>query len=1069
MISRARALLTGLTALAVIGALVVGLPVVLYRFGGSPLPSHIASWHHIAAVLTSTDDGAVLLAVVRDCSWLAWLLFTIALIAETQAALRGRAAPRLWLGGMQGGAARLVALAALTFAAPPALTLTASAATAAQVHVGEAPRPAHPAMADLAQRSADPSGPSSARPSSASTAVVTLLDATTAEHVVTVRPGDCLWTIAQHYLGAGDLYPEIANMNYGRDMGDGQVFTNPSLIMPGWQLLVPESATSAGPSPAADPASANTAQASTGPASTGHTHHLGHPSSDPHYRRRHASASDRLPAASATESASRSAADSGSASGQQAADSYQTSADVAGRGGDQLPEVAVFGAGALAGAVLTSLARLRWRQRQHRRRGRRIALPADDRALAAERKLRAVAAADPPSTLPDALSCLEAGILGAGQVLPDIVGLHVTPGLLEVLLAAPALDAPPPPYAISPGRQGMCWQLELPAADDPVFPGSLGAPGSPGSGLLPGLFTVGSTDAGYLLLDLESLKVTGCDGPGALIDRVVTAAATELATGQWSGWYDLILVGFDDLATLGRAEHCASLDEAISLLDERSMAVSSRLADCPPADVRQLRLTAPDDEDWGLTILVSRLEPAPDELARLLELAEDGPGGIAALVAGDPEAPDGRMAPTVLQLAPDPRHQGEILANVIPLQIMVRPRSLSEAEYEAITTLFAVAAGLQDVSPDQVPYAVYGAPPWIPQAASMVAEPDTAYPAWGEDGEEAGYEPADGAHDEDDDPANPAWHQLGMPAGLPATFAGTPANGATAAFASPAAGFAPLSATPPDGVPAPPWVGLATSAGQATSAAARTQIRRLEIRILGPFVITGAVEQLQPKQAELVLALALAAPGGLTNSALCSMLGADPDHPKPSDAIRQIITRTRRRLGRASDGREYIIHAGNGNYLLHPDAWLDWTEFRALITSTSSAEDMRAGLALVRGEPFAGSYYWWIDIPLIETVRAEVVDAALTLGEFELATGVPRAAARAARAGLAAEISAEQLWRLLMRAEHAAGNSAGVAEAWRHCLDAIEDVAPGGEPHPETEALYRQLTSPARQHAPVRG
>ena len=55
-----------------------------------------------------------------------------------------------------------------------------------------------------------------------------------------------------------------------------------------------------------------------------------------------------------------------------------------------------------------------------------------------------------------------------------------------------------------------------------------------------------------------------------------------------------------------------------------------------------------------------------------------------------------------------------------------------------------------------------------------------------------------------------------------------------------------------------------------------------------------------------------------------------------------------------------------------------------------------------------------------------------------------------------------------MRAEYAAGNLAGVGEAWRSCLDSIEDVAPGGEPHPDTEALYRQLTKAARQHAQAR-
>ena len=750
----------------------------------------------------------------------------------------------------------------------------------------------------------------------------------------------------------------------------------------------------------------------------------------------------------------------------------------------------------------------------------------------------------------------------AGHVLPDIVGLHVTPDVLEVLLAAPALDSPPPPYTISPGRQGMCWQLALPgygACEDSGAPGGSGAPVLHGSGLLPGLFTAGGTDAGYLLLDLESLQVTGCDGPPELVDQVVAAAATELTTGQWSGWYDLILVGFDELSVLGRAEHCATVDDALSLLTERCMVISDRLADQPPADVRQLRLAAPDDEDWGLTILVSRVEPTPDQMTRLLELAEDGPGGIAALVAGDPETDDGRMAPTVLQVAPDPQRPGGIVANVIPLQIVVRPQALNEAEYEAISTLFAVAADIDDVSPEQVPYAVYGAPPWLPDAAVLDADGDAARP-WTDDAEQdvaAGPDDATGPswpdgpgrdagagragaigdlgwHDagefagrgwatdpdgqlpqqgagapwltavpdgetawgtEDERPADDACagHRGsdagsvgggygGAPAGAgdgpmtdgypepgtgtrppansgyhqpPAAGEGPPADGF--AGTTPADGFA--GTTPADGFATPPWV----------SQPAAPVATRLEVRILGPFVVTGAVEQLQPKQAELVLALALAAPGGLSNSGLCSMLGADPDHPKPSDAVRQIITRTRRRLGRASDGREYIIHSGNGNYLLHPDAWLDWTEFRRL-TSEGRAEDMRAALALVRGEPFTGSFHWWVDIPLMETVRAEIVDAALALGEFELSTGVPRAAARAARAGLAAETSAEQLWRLLMMAEHAAGNTAGVAEAWRRCLDAIEDVAPGGEPHPETEALYRQLTAvAARQHAPLTG
>jgi DNA-binding SARP family transcriptional activator len=1041
MISRVRALLTGLTAMATLIAVVVGLPVVLYRFGGSPVPRHVYAWHRLVEVLTSRDNGTVLLAVIRDLSWLSWLLFTIAVIAELEATVRGRRAPLLRLGWLQGGAARLVALAALTFAAPPAVGLTAAVTASAPAPARLPARDLQPASAVQLVSLSSPARDGTVLAKSADDSLV--LTAAPAR-TVTVRPGDCLWSIAARYLGAGDRYPEIASMNHGHDMGDGQVFSNPSLIQPGWHLRVPDEPDPSGPA-------LSTASA---------THHLGHPTRDAYYRRRHEAASHHpVPASTAQASIAPAApASAGTSTGTAQAGGqltapagYRTSANEPAPTGEQVPEAAVFMVGALAGAVLTSLGRLRRKQRQYRRRGRRIPLPADPAVLAAERKLRAVAPqSGPVSTLPDALGLLEDGILSAGQVLPDIVGLHVTPEVLEVLLAAPALDSPPAPYLITPGRQGMCWHLELPAHDIPDA-GALGGSGAPpmeGTGLLPGLFTAGSTDAGYLLLDLESLQVTGCDGPPELADQVVTAIATELATRQWSGWYDLILVGFDELAVLGRAEHCASLDEALDLLDERCRVVGARLADDdPPASVRQLRLTAPDDEDWGLTLLVSRVEPSADQMAHLLELAEDGPGGLAALVAGDPETADGRMAPTALQLAPDSQHPDEILANVIPLQITVRPQSLTSAEYDAISTLFAVAADLEDVSPEQVPYAMYGAPPWLPEAA----EPPLAYPPWPQTEEEY----LDSADDADD----LGWHHA-------SEFAAGRANGfavndfAPGAVPERDAGGAVQSVpTPADGVAVPPWVGQA-----APDAAVR-----LEIRILGPFVITGAVEQLQPKQAELVLALALAAPAGLSNSALCSMLGADPDHPKPSDAVRQIITRTRRRLGRAGDGREYVIHAGNGNYLLHPDAWLDWSEFRTLI-SGGRAEDMRAALALVRGEPFAGSFHWWIDIPLMETVRAEIVDAAETLGEFELTTDRPRAAARAARAGLAGETSAEQLWRLVMRAEYAAGNTAGVAEAWHRCLDAIEDVAPGGEPHPDTAALYRQLTTAApRQHASTHG
>ncbi len=973
----------GLAAVVALVAVVAGAPVLLFEFAGSPLPRRLAGWHQILAGLFSRDGAGLVLAVVRDGTWLAWLAFTACVLAEALAAVRGRRAPWLRLGGIQGAAARLVALAALTVGTSAASALPASAATVAAEDASQSqPGPLQLGTGPVAAVA----GP-----------------VTAAATVVTVQSGDCLWSIAQRYLGNGDLYPEIARLNYGRQMGDGQAFTNPALIMPGWQLLLPAGGTAGSTAPGTADGAGQSAPL------PGVSQHPGHATTDTHYRRRHPAARTAVTTAPSVGEPGGNAAGGPAARSSARADSTGPApASRAAGHAAQVPQAAMFVTGALAGAILAGLTRLRFRQRQERRPGRRIALPASAAVLATEQRLRATTVAQPLQRLRDALAVLEAGVLAGNGRLPDIVGVHVAPDVLEVLLAAPAAEAPPAPFAVSPGRQGMCWQLPLPAAA--ALPAE-----RPACHVLPGLVTVGSTADGYLLLDLESLQVTGCDGPPALVDQVVTTIATELAACQWSGWYELYLVGFDELAPLGRAEHCATLAEALCIIASRCARTQQRIAARAPVGVRELRLAEPDDEDWGLTILVSRAEPSPDQLTRLLDLVVDSRIGAAVLFAGDPEAADGRMAPVALQLAPDPLAADAIVANVVPLQITVRPHALSAAEYAAIGTLFT-AADCDDVGPDEEPYTRYAAAPWIPQAAALRPGPDVA----------AGPQPE--APDDADAGGGNA-HDTELLSGEP--DASDPA----------AAG--------PDG----------TRPGTAEAAAAG-----LTVSVLGPLVIGGAAGQLQPKQAELVLALSLAAPAGLSNSALCSLLGADPDHPKPTDAVRQIIARTRRRLGLASDGAEYIIHAGRGQYLLHREAALDWPRFRELVAS-GGTDDLRSALALVRGEPFTGGYFWWIDIPLIESVRAEIVDAAERLADIELATGSPRAAARAARAGLLAEASAEQLWRAVMRAEHAAGNLAGVTEAWLRCLDAIQDVAPAGEPHADTTELYRRLVAAVPESA----
>ena len=94
---------------------------------------------------------------------------------------------------------------------------------------------------------------------------------------VVVRPGDCLWTIAQRYLGEGDLYPEIVKLNIGHAMGDGHVFSDPAVVWPGWVLQLP---------PTASPA-----QQAQPPQPAHHPLITLSPSRDPHFSHPHQAAS----------------------------------------------------------------------------------------------------------------------------------------------------------------------------------------------------------------------------------------------------------------------------------------------------------------------------------------------------------------------------------------------------------------------------------------------------------------------------------------------------------------------------------------------------------------------------------------------------------------------------------------------------------------------------------------------------------------------------------------------------------------------------------------------------------
>lgn len=238
------------------------------------------------------------------------------------------------------------------------------------------------------------------------------------------------------------------------------------------------------------------------------------------------------------------------------------------------------------------------------------------------------------------------------------------------------------------------------------------------------------------------------------------------------------------------------------------------------------------------------------------------------------------------------------------------------------------------------------------------------------------------------------------------------------------------------------------------------------VRVLGPISFDGAAEApSRAKTAELIVYLALH-PGGVATETWAAALW--PDRRAAQATINSRLTNARSALGRASDGADHVLPA-QGQAKLGPGVCTDWQLF-ALLAADEDPESWAQALGLVRGQPFdglggrAGEPAWVVMEGFRAELESSVVDLAERLGERRLGDGDPLRASSAARVGLRASPWDERLYRILMRAAHAEGNLAGVDTAMRDLCAVAEDLEPLDAVHPETTALYEELTGvPARR------
>jgi len=247
-VTRIGQILRAAAAFAMTAALLAGLPWVLYRCTGSPIPRHLPAWAQAQAFLATPLSDQAIIRALATAAWLLWLVFATSLATEAAAVALNRRAPRL------PGIAPVQALASALVGATLMTALPQVATHPASLHRALA---AYAAPADPTAGPASPAGASSA-PSQEAGQLSSVVSSRAGQNaalmrVHLVRAGDNLWDLAEQYLGDGERWHEIYSLNKDRPQPGGEALIDPRLILPGWLLLIPAAGHGQAPVPGSAP------------------------------------------------------------------------------------------------------------------------------------------------------------------------------------------------------------------------------------------------------------------------------------------------------------------------------------------------------------------------------------------------------------------------------------------------------------------------------------------------------------------------------------------------------------------------------------------------------------------------------------------------------------------------------------------------------------------------------------------------------------------------------------------------------------------------------------------------
>lgn len=544
-----------------------------------------------------------------------------------------------------------------------------------------------------------------------------------AADTVTVHSGDTLDSIAKDN---GTTWPTLWQDNNGRTQPNGDHFTDPDHIEPGWTIDVPDEGDEPTRTrPSADPATTDRKPDATAePDRTPKPPPTARPEdADPSivpslYQRPRAGAATpsgpeagqhretapptptQLPTERST-AAPTTAAASATKSLTPAAPEDQVP--------PQLPSLASVvlhglgpGAGLLAAGALMALLRYRRRQFRYRRPGRMIAATPPD-LVVMEKELLAQGSESRGDVawLDQALRAMAQQLTQAGRQLPDVTAVRVGADVLELVLTRPADPGQaglPAPWRSDP-RTGR-WQLRR--ADHTPDDEQQAALRRWQFAPYPTLVSVGySLEGDYWLLDVErigALTLTGDHGRCLDLARFLAA---DLAHSAWSEQLDVVLVGFgSEVPGINPDRVTYAPDPAAALARLRSQVQTNRevLTHAGLADTLEGRQKDIAADQWmPQVLLIDNTGLDEQSVAQLRALVsavrgQEGRSGVAVVVTGAPVPVSHPGSADRWQLPVDSDGQVYLAA----LGLTLRAQQLPAHEASQLARLLASTATLTD-------------------------------------------------------------------------------------------------------------------------------------------------------------------------------------------------------------------------------------------------------------------------------------------------------------------------------------------------------------------------------------